>query len=124
MLRGPSRDWRGWGSGIIGLRVAALLVGWIGGLAWPRAHGGDVPRAVIEADRIYMMDESLYTTAGVTGGIDLSLLLEEDFGKTMVQDVAKYLIVYLRRTGGQSQFSPLLEMQADIDSEVTAIQEY
>lgn len=83
------------------------------------------PRAVIEPDRIYVKDGSLYTTAGVTAGIDLSLLLiEEDFGKKMAQDVAKYLIVYLRRAGGQSQFSPLLEMQADIDSEVTAIQEY
>jgi len=83
------------------------------------------PKAVIEPDRIYVKDGSLYTTAGVTAGIDLSLLLiEEDFGKKMALDVAKYLIVYLRRAGGQSQFSPLLEMQADGDSEVAAIQQY
>lgn len=83
------------------------------------------PRAVIEPDRIYVKDGMLYTTAGVTAGIDLSLaLIEEDFGKKMAQDVAKYLIVYLRRAGGQSQFSPLLEMQADVGSDVTAIQEY
>jgi transcriptional regulator GlxA family with amidase domain len=83
------------------------------------------PNAVIEPDRIYVKDGSLYTTAGVTAGIDLSLLLiEEDFGKKMALDVAKYLIVYLRRAGGQSQFSPLLEMQADGDSEVAAIQQY
>jgi transcriptional regulator GlxA family with amidase domain len=83
------------------------------------------PRAVIEPDRIYVKDGSLYTTAGVTAGIDLSLLLiEEDFGRKMALDVAKYLIVHLRRTGGQSQFSPLLEMQAHTDSEVAAIQQY
>jgi transcriptional regulator GlxA family with amidase domain len=83
------------------------------------------PNATIEPDRIYVKDGSLYTTAGVTAGIDLSLLLiEEDFGKKMALDVAKYLIVYLRRAGGQSQFSPLLEMQADGDSEVGAIQQY
>lgn len=83
------------------------------------------PKAVIEPDRIYVKDGSLYTTAGVTAGIDLSLLLiEEDFGKKMALDVAKYLIVYLRRAGGQSQFSPLLEMQVDGDSEVAAIQQY
>ncbi len=83
------------------------------------------PGAAIEPDRIYVKDGSLYTTAGVTAGIDLSLLLiEEDFGKKMALDVAKYLIVYLRRAGGQSQFSPLLDMQAGGDSEVAAIQQY
>lgn len=83
------------------------------------------PKAIIEPDRIYVRDGTLYTTAGVTAGIDLSLLLiEEDFGRKMAIDVAKYLIVYLRRAGGQSQFSPLLEMQADVDSEVGAIQQY
>ncbi|WP_394790634.1 GlxA family transcriptional regulator [Rhodoferax sp.] len=83
------------------------------------------PTARIEPDRIYIKDGGLYTTAGVTAGIDLSLLLiEEDFGKKMALDVAKYLIVYLRRAGGQSQFSPLLEMQADVDTEVAAIQEF
>lgn len=83
------------------------------------------PKTVIEPDRIYVKDGKLYTTAGVTAGIDVSLLLiEEDFGKKMALDVAKYLIVYIRRTGGQSQFSPLLEMQTNLDSEVAAIREY
>jgi transcriptional regulator GlxA family with amidase domain len=83
------------------------------------------PTAIIEPDRIYVKDGTLYTTAGVTAGIDLSLLLiEEDFGKKMAVDVAKYLVVYLRRAGGQSQFSPLLEMQAEVDSDVAAIQDH
>jgi len=52
----------------------------------------------------------------VTAGIDLALvMIEEDFGKKMALDVAKYLIVYVRRAGGQSQFSPLLETQAAAD---------
>lgn len=82
-------------------------------------------KAIVEPDRIYVKDDALYTTAGVTAGIDLSLaLIEEDFGKKMALDVAKYLIVYLRRAGGQSQFSPLLELQAETDSPVGAIQSY
>jgi transcriptional regulator GlxA family with amidase domain len=83
------------------------------------------PTAKIEPDRIYVKDGSIYTTAGVTAGIDLSLrLIEEDLGRKMALDVAKYLIVYLRRAGGQSQFSPLLEMQAEVGSDVAAIQEH
>jgi transcriptional regulator GlxA family with amidase domain len=75
-------------------------------------------KAKVQPDRIYVKDDGLYTTAGVTAGIDLSLaLIEEDFGKRMALDVAKYLIVYLRRAGGQSQFSPLLEMQANTESD-------
>lgn len=82
-------------------------------------------KANVEPDRIYVKDGALYTTAGVTAGIDLSLaLIEEDFGKKMAIDVAKYLIVYLRRAGGQSQFSPLLELQVENDSPVAAVQGY
>jgi transcriptional regulator GlxA family with amidase domain len=83
------------------------------------------PRARIEPDHIYVKDGSIYTTAGVTAGIDLSLvMIEEDFGRKMALDVAKYLIVYLRRAGGQSQFSPLLESQAAPDSQMVEIQQY
>ena len=83
------------------------------------------PKARIEPDRIYVNDGSVYTTAGVTAGIDLSLaLIEEDFGKAIALDVAKYLIVYLRRAGGQSQFSPLLESQAGSESRMGALQQY
>jgi transcriptional regulator GlxA family with amidase domain len=83
------------------------------------------PLATVDPDHIHVKDGSIYTTAGVTAGIDLSLLMiEEDFGKKMAIDVAKYLVVYLRRAGGQSQFSPLLEMQGGVDSQVLATQEY
>jgi len=83
------------------------------------------PKAIVEPDRIYVQQGGLYTTAGVTAGIDLSLvMIEEDFGKKMALDVAKYLIVYLRRAGGQSQFSPLLDTQAGNDTQVQSVQDY
>lgn len=87
--------------------------------------GSMFKRAVIEPDHIFVKDGPVYTTAGVTAGIDLSLLfIEEDFGKKMALDVAKYLVVYLRRAGGQSQFSPLLETQTSEDSVVASVQNY
>lgn len=83
------------------------------------------PRTTVEPDRIFVRDGRFYTTAGVTAGIDLSLaLIEEDFGQQLAVDVAKYLIVYLRRAGGQSQFSPLLESQLREDSPVSALQQH
>jgi transcriptional regulator GlxA family with amidase domain len=83
------------------------------------------PKAKVEPDQIYVKDGGLYTTAGVTAGIDLALvMIEEDFGKKMALDVAKYLIVYVRRAGGQSQFSPLLETQAAADSQIQPVQQY
>lgn len=83
------------------------------------------PLARVDADHIHVKDGIIYTTAGVTAGIDLSLLMiEEDFGKRMAIDVAKYLVVYLRRAGGQSQFSPMLEMQGNVGTQVQLIQEH
>ncbi|WP_213779359.1 GlxA family transcriptional regulator [Caballeronia sp. dw_276] len=83
------------------------------------------PKANVEPDQIYVKDEGIYTTAGVTAGIDLALvMIEEDFGKKMALDVAKYLIVYVRRAGGQSQFSPLLETQGAADSQIQPVRQY
>jgi len=83
------------------------------------------PKARIEPDHIYVQDGSIFTTAGVTAGIDLSLaMIEGDFGRQMALDVAKYLVVYLRRAGGQSQFSPLLEVQASPSSQTLSLQQY
>ncbi|WP_186206621.1 GlxA family transcriptional regulator [Burkholderia gladioli] len=56
------------------------------------------PNARVEPDLIYVKDENVYTTAGVTAGIDLALaMIEEDFGREIALGVAKYLIVYVRR---------------------------
>jgi transcriptional regulator GlxA family with amidase domain len=114
-------------NGLFALGSAGLLDNRVVTTHWmdvPRL-ASTFPKARIEPDHIYVKDGSVYTTAGVTAGIDLSLaLIEEDFGKAMALDVAKYLIVYLRRAGGQSQFSPLLESQAAPESQTAALQQY
>jgi len=75
------------------------------------------PDARVERDPIFVRDGALYTSAGITAGIDLALqLVEEDCGRDVALTVARWLVVYLRRPGGQSQFSVQLEAQmADRD---------
>lgn len=68
------------------------------------------PRTRVEPDAIYVRDGTLYTSAGVTAGIDLALaLVEEDHGPDLSREVARSLVVYLHRAGGQSQFSAPLQ---------------
>jgi transcriptional regulator GlxA family with amidase domain len=70
------------------------------------------PDVTVESDRIYVQDGHIYTSAGVTAGMDLSLaLVEEDLGSTLALQVARALVLFLRRPGGQSQFSALLASQ-------------
>lgn len=114
-------------NGVFALGAAGLINGRNVTTHWMDAHNlaAMFPRAKVEPDRIYSQDGSLYTTAGVTAGIDLALVfIEQDYGRQIAVDVAKFLIVYLRRPGGQSQFSPLLEMQTSAHTEVTRIQDY
>jgi len=83
------------------------------------------PAARIEPDNIYAKDAGIYTAAGATASIDLSLvMIEEDFGSEMALNVAKHLLVHLRRAAGQSQFSPLLMSMADNKSPVLSLQQY
>lgn len=71
------------------------------------------PRIRVEPDAIYVRDGDIYTSAGVSAGIDLALaLVEDDHGVDLVRDVARSLVVYLKRAGGQSQFSALVEARA------------
>jgi len=72
----------------------------------------DFPKVKVEQDPIYIKDGSLYTSAGVTAGLDLALaLVEEDRGRDRALSVARDLVMFLRRVGGQSQFSRLLDFQ-------------
>ncbi len=83
------------------------------------------PNARVEADRIYIRDGALITSAGVTAGIDLALaLVAEDHGPTVALSVAKRLLVITQRQGGQSQFSPFLTAAVDGDSPVAQVQRY
>jgi transcriptional regulator GlxA family with amidase domain len=68
------------------------------------------PRVRVEPDRIYVRDGRIATSAGVTAGMDLALaLLEDDLGGELARDVARTLVLFLRRPGGQSQFSVALD---------------
>jgi transcriptional regulator GlxA family with amidase domain len=70
------------------------------------------PNIVVEADSIFVKDGNVYTSAGVTAGIDLALtLVEEDVGRALALACARHLVVFMRRPGGQSQFSTALESQ-------------
>jgi transcriptional regulator GlxA family with amidase domain len=75
---------------------------------WSRAGqlAAACPAATVEPDAIYIRDGALWTSAGVTAGIDLALaLVEDDLGADVAQLVARHLVVPLRRAGGQSQFA-------------------
>lgn len=74
------------------------------------------PKARVESDPIFVRDGKVWTSAGVTSGIDLALaLVEEDLGRTIALAVARYLVVFLKRPGGQAQFSAALSLQAAED---------
>ncbi|GAA3158702.1 hypothetical protein GCM10010486_25800 [Nonomuraea roseoviolacea subsp. carminata] len=68
--------------------------------------GSRFPRVTVEPDAIFVRDGPVVTSAGVTAGIDLALaLVEEDHGPDLARAVAKHMVVFLQRPGGQSQFS-------------------
>ena len=71
------------------------------------------PALIVEPDRIYTQEGRFYTSAGVTAGMDLALaLVEEDLGSALALKVARALVFFLRRPGGQNQFSALLSPPA------------
>lgn len=71
------------------------------------------PRASVDPDPIFVRDGPIWTSAGVTAGIDLALaLVEEDLGRAVALAVARHLVVFLKRPGGQAQFSAALMLQS------------
>ena len=71
------------------------------------------PAVTVEPDPIFVHDDPMWTSAGVTSGIDLSLaLVEEDLGRALALSVARQLVVFLKRPGGQAQFSAALSLQS------------
>ena len=70
----------------------------------------------VEPDAIFIRDGAVWSSAGVTTGIDPALaLIEQDAGREVAMNVARILVVYLKRAGGQSQYSALLAAQAETD---------
>lgn len=100
------------------LAEAGLLDGRKAATHW--AHARELqrlhPSIKVDDDRIFVSDGNVWTSAGMTAGIDLTLaLVEDDLGLEMAKGIARNLVVYHRRTGGQSQFSALLELQPRSD---------
>jgi len=78
------------------------------------------PAARVEVDPIFIREGGFFSTAGISAGIDLALaLVEEDHGREFALHIARYLVLYLKRSGGQAQYSTHLRMQV---SEVPAIE--
>jgi transcriptional regulator GlxA family with amidase domain len=74
------------------------------------------PSVRVESDPIFVCDGDVWTSAGVTSGIDLALaLVEADLGRNIALSVARYLVVFLKRPGGQAQFSEALSLQSAED---------
>src|SRR5262245_220659 len=74
------------------------------------------PNVRVDGDRIFINERGVWTSAGMTAGIDVALaLIEEDLGRDISRAVARMLVVYYRRPGGQHQYSSLLELEPTSD---------
>jgi transcriptional regulator GlxA family with amidase domain len=83
------------------------------------------PATKVVPDQIYVEDGALWTSAGVTAGIDLALrLIEDDHGRELALAVARRLVVFLKRPGGQSQFSAHLAAQVATEGRIQAVQHW
>lgn len=105
-------------TGAFVLAEAGVLDGRRATTHWYHARALQVrfPKVKVDEDRIFIVDGSVWTSAGMTAGIDLALaMVEQDLGADVARAVAKKLVVYHRRAGGQSQFSALLELEPKSD---------
>ncbi len=83
------------------------------------------PKAIVETDRIYLQDGRLITSGGVTAGIDLALsIVAQDHGKHVAVEVAKVLLVVMKRQGGQAQFSPMTAAVGTQETAITRVQNH
>ena len=101
-------------SGAFILAAAGLLDGRRATTHWSRTDDfvRRFPAVRLEPDRIFVKDGPVWTSAGITAGVDLALaMIAEDLGEDVARRTAQQLVVYRRRPGGQSQFSALLELE-------------
>jgi len=102
-------------TGIYGVALTGLLDGRRVTTHWKYANdlAKRYPKLKVDPNALYIQDGKFYTSAGITAGIDLSLaLIEEDYGPQVALAVARELVVYVKRPGGQEQFSEPLKFQA------------
>ncbi|CAM3640931.1 HTH-type transcriptional regulator CdhR [Vibrio aerogenes CECT 7868] len=114
-------------TGAFFLGAAGLLNGKQVTTHWQQAKelAARYPQAEVFPDSVYVQDGALCTSAGITAGIDLSLkLIEDDYGRELALKIARRLVVFLRRPGGQSQFSAHLAAQMAAESRIEAVQRW
>lgn len=114
-------------TGAFFLGAAGLLDGFNVTTHWQHAAelAERFPAAKVVPDQIFVQDGALWTSAGVTAGIDLALkLIEEDHGHDVALSVARRLVVFLKRPGGQSQFSAHLAAQVATEGRIQGIQRW
>jgi transcriptional regulator GlxA family with amidase domain len=114
-------------SGAFFLAAAGVLDGKAATTHWSVAERlqADHPQVAVDADAIFVRAGHVWTSAGVTAGIDLALaLVEEDFGKELALQVATDMVVYLKRPGGQSQFSTHLLSERTARPGIREIQQW
>lgn len=111
-------------TGIYGLAATGLLDGrrvtthW----RWAVEVTKRFPKLKVEQNALFIKDGPFYTSAGVTAGIDLALaLIEEDFGAKMALSIAREMVVYLKRSGGQEQYSEPLQFQTNSSDRFTEL---
>lgn len=111
-------------TGIYGLAPTGLLDGrrvtthW----RWARKVAAQFPALRMEPNALYVKDGSFYTSAGVTAGIDLALaMIEEDYGAAAALNVAREMVVYVKRSGGQEQYSEPLKFQVEATDPIAAL---
>lgn len=105
-------------TGAFALAAAGLLDGRRATTHWSACalFANTYPKVLVEPDAIYVADHPCYCSAGISAGIDLSLaLIESDLGQPCALAVARELVLTLRRSGGQSQFSAGLQAQHSDD---------
>ncbi|HEV2188520.1 MAG TPA: GlxA family transcriptional regulator [Stellaceae bacterium] len=114
-------------TGAFSLGAAGLLDGKRATTHW--AFGAELarrcPATEVQIDPIFIRDGNLYSSAGISAGIDLALaLVEEDHGRDFALSIARYLVLFLKRPGGQAQFSSQLRAQFSTIPAIQQVQEY
>jgi transcriptional regulator GlxA family with amidase domain len=115
-------------SGALILAAAGLLDGRRAVTHWEDCDqlARQYPAVKVEVDPIYIKEENVWTSAGMTAGIDMALaIVEEDLGKSAAIEMARSMVTPMVRSGGQSQFSPELDRQArDADGKFTHLHDW
>ena len=111
-------------SGALILAAAGLLEGKKATTHWSdlSALKREYPKIHVEQDALYTVDGNIWTSAGVTTGIDMALaMVGRDLGNATMRDVAKWLVLYVHRPGYQSQYSQLTDAQAKLDTALAEV---